>query len=231
MRTMFLRTTVSTLLLAAALAAPAAAQTGLVQPLDPCYVVAQPDQRQLIEVKAAGFTPFSFVDVLLDDTQQTQVQVMLDGTIAGQLQAPYVEAGTRPFTLRLSEVNKPENTLVARSLVTRLSVQQSPQSASTGQRVRFKGRGFTTDLTKPVYAHYVFAGKVRKSVRLGLPQGPCGTFNVRRKQFPFKKSPQTGVWTIQFDQNPLYDPKAAVRVPMKIRVQKTTVKPRRAPAR
>lgn len=230
MRSMFLRTTISSFLLAAAFAAPAAAQTGFTTPLNPCYVVAQPDQRELITVTAAGFTPFSNVDVLLDDIRQVQVQVMLDGTIDGKLEAPYLESGTRPFTLRLSEVGKLENTLVARSLVTRLSVQQSPPSASTGQRVRFKGRGFT-DFTKPVYAHYLFAGKARQSVRLGLPQTPCGTFNVRRKQFPFKNPPKVGVWTIQFDQNPHYDPKAAVRVPMKIRVQRTTVKPQRAQAR
>ena len=87
--------------------------------------------------------------------------------------------------------------------------------------MRFKGRGFMTP-GAPVYAHYVFAGKVRKSVRLGLPKGPCGTFNFKRQQFPFKKSPRRGKWTIQFDQHPRYDPKAAVRVRMTIRVRTTT---------
>jgi hypothetical protein len=115
-------------------------------------------------------------------------------------------------------------------MVTRLSVEQSPSSASTRQRVRFKGRGFM-DFTKPIYAHYVFAGKVRSSVRLGLPKGPCGSFNVRRKQFPFKKkSPDRGKWTIQFDQNSYYDANAAVRVPLTIRVRKM-VKPRQPQAR
>ena len=84
--------------------------------------------------------------------------------------------------------------------------------------MRFRGRGFT-DLTRPVYAHYVFAGKSQKTVRLGMPTGDCGLFSVRRKQFPFKKSPRVGVWTIQFDQASSYDPKAAVRVPMTIKVQ------------
>ena len=82
--------------------------------------------------------------------------------------------------------------------------------------MRFRGRGFT-DPTRPVYAHYVFAGKSQKTIRLGLPTGDCGLFSVKRKQFPFKKSPQVGVWTIQFDQEPHYDPKAAVRVPLTIR--------------
>jgi hypothetical protein len=82
-----------------------------------------------------------------------------------------------------------------------------------------------------VYAHYVFAGRSRKTVQIAYPQTPCGTFSARRKQFPFKNNPRVGVWTIQFDQNPHYDANAEVRVPMKIRVQRTTVKPRQAQAR
>jgi hypothetical protein len=111
------------------------------------------------------------------------------------------------------------------SKVTRLSVDQVPAKASTREKVRFRGRGFT-DL-KTVYAHYVFAGKSRKTVRIGLPTGDCGLFSSKRRQFPFKKSPQVGVWTIQFDQEPAYNPKAALRVPMTIKVRKA-IKPERA---
>ena len=76
--------------------------------------------------------------------------------------------------------------------------------------------------------HYVFAGKSKRTVELGLPTGDCGRFSVRRKQFPFKKSPQRGVWTIQFDQEARYNPKASPRVPLTIKVR---VKPTRAQAR
>ena len=59
----------------------------------------------------------------------------------------------------------------------------------------------------------MFAGKSQKTVRLGVPTGPCGLFSVKRKQFPFKNSPRRGVWTIQFDQVRAYNPKAAVALP------------------
>ena len=39
-----------------------------------------------------------------------------------------------------------------------------------------------------------------------------------------------GVWTIQFDQEPSYDPKAAVRVPLTVKVTQA-IKPKRARAR
>jgi hypothetical protein len=182
--------------------------------------VAQQNQRQLVTIAASGFTPFKTVEVVMDDIFQTHADVLYDGHVNGRWPAPWEEDGTRPFTLRLSEVGNPANTLTATSMVTRLGVEQSPRSASTRDKVRFKGRGFM-DLATPVYAHYVFAGKVRRTVKLGLPKGPCGTFSVRKRQFPFKKSPNQGRWTIQFDQNSYYNPKALVRVPMTIKVRKT----------
>jgi hypothetical protein len=217
MSTMFLRSLLSAGVLAAIFAAPAQAVPELTKPLDPCYLVAQESQRQLVFIEANGFTPFNDVDVYIDDILQLDTKVLVGGNIAGQVLAPFQEEGTGTFTLRLSERQKPENVVTATTLVTRLAVEQSPPRASTEQKVRFKGRGFLE--AKPVYAHYVFAGKLRKSVRLGLPKGPCGTFNVRRPQFPFKKTPRRGKWTIQFDQHPQYNPKAGVRVPMTIRVR------------
>lgn len=220
MTTMFLRTSIMAACLAAGTAAPASA-ADLTQALKPCYVVAAEDQREPIEVKATGFTAFDKVDIYVDEVLQDQPQALFDGSISGIVRAPWQEEGQRSFTLRASEQATPANNLAATSLVTRLSVAQTPSRASTGEHVRFRGRGFT-EPGLPVYAHYVFAGKSRKTVRLGLPQGPCGTFSVKRTQFPFKNAPRVGVWTIWFDQRPQYDPKAPVpvRVPMTIKVRR-----------
>ena len=215
---MFLRTAVTATALFALLSGSASA-ANLTQALNPCYVVASEDQRQSVEVKAAGFSAFSKVDIFVDEVLQDQPPTLFDGTISGRVLAPWHEAGERAFTLRVSEPAKPANTIEATSRVTRLSVEQSPSRARTADRVRFRGRGFVK-AGLPVYAHYVFAAKSRKTVKLGVPQGPCGTFSVKRKQFPFKKSPRVGVWTIQFDQLPYYDPKAGVRVPMTIKVRR-----------
>jgi hypothetical protein len=219
MTSMFLRTTLIAATLTAALTAPAGAAE-LTLPLKPCYVVASENQRQTIDVRAKGFGTFSSVDVFVDEVLQNQPPTLFDGTVSGTVFAPWNEEGQRPFTLRITEPSAPANTVEASSMVARLSVEQSPPSASTSERVRFKGRGFLA-AGQPVYAHYVFARKARKTVKLGVPQGPCGTISVKRKQFPFKSSPRVGVWTIQFDQNPRYDPKAAVRVPLVVKVRKT----------
>jgi hypothetical protein len=239
---MLLRTLLLTAAFAAIGAAPAAALPQL-QPLKPCYVAAQEEQREFVVVDGSGFTPFGFVDIFVDDTQQPktdpEARAAYDGTLKGSVPAPFIESGQRTFTLRATERDNVDNTASTTSKVTRLSVEQVPAKASTRERVRFRGRGFTTrvpgvvpDTTvpAPVYAHYVFAGKSRKTVRIGTPTGDCGLISSKRRQFPFKKSPQVGVWTIQFDQDAVYNPKAPIRVPLTIRVRKTIIKPQPARA-
>ena len=224
---MLLRTTLLAAALAAFSAAPALAQTPpSLDALKPCYVVANEAQREFVPVIGHNFTPFAHVNIFVDeiagDIVGDQPQVAADGSLTGSVKAPVIDEGQRPFTLRAQEADPPANSVTVTS-----KVAQVPSSAATRDRVRFRGRGFT-DLTKPIYMHYVFGGKSKKTIQLGLPTGDCGLFSVRRKQFPFKKSPQVGVWTIQFDQSLKYDPKASPRVPLTVKVRRK-IKPTRAP--
>jgi hypothetical protein len=224
---------VRSMLLGAAVAALASAPASATVTLDPlkrCYVVAQADQREPLDIVGRGFTARSTVDVFIDDILQSSPKALYDGTVTGSLPAPFVEFGQRDFTLRLAEQDNPDNTIAQTSKVTQFSVEQVPKSARTDDRVRFTGRGFTG--TGPVYAHYVFGGKSKKTVLLRVPKGACGTFSARRKQFPFAKRPKVGTWTIQFDQVPDYDPQATAKVRMTIKVKRAPkIKPKRARAR
>jgi hypothetical protein len=217
MTAMFLRSLFSGAVLAALITTPASAAVTL-DPLKPCYVAAQETQRELIDVAASGFTPLSKVEVYVDETHSTTADVLVDGKVSGKVTAPFVDAGEREFTLRVTEQGMSANSITAVSRVTRFSVEQVPKLAKTDQKVHFKGRGFTQPL--PIYMHYIYGGRSLKTIKLGSPKGNCGTFNVRRKQFPFKKRPRVGSWTIQFDQLPYYDPQAPVRVPMTIKVKR-----------
>jgi hypothetical protein len=229
--TMLLRSLLAAVAVAAFAAAPASAEPVLAD-LNPCYVAAQEDQTEPVLVNGSGFTPVKQVQIYIDEIEQDEKPTVdIYGRIFGTVSAPFIEEDERPFTLRVSEISDTGvvNSVTKTSRVTRLAVTQSPSRAATRDRVRFRGRGFT-NLAEPVYAHYVFAGKSQKTVRLGMPTGPCGLFSVKRKQFPFKNSPRRGVWTIQFDQQRAYDPKAAVRYSLTVRVRKA-VKPQRARAR
>lgn len=225
--TMLLRLTLPTLALTALAAAPAHAGP-ILNPVKPCYVAATEDQREPVAIDGWNFTPFATVSVYVDDIEvqlDPPPQADFDGTLHGTVAAPYIDGDQRRFTVRVVEQANQDNNAAVSALVTRLMVEQTPERASTKQKVRFRGRGFT-NLTKPVYAHYVYAGRSRKTIKIGLPAGDCGLFSIKRKQFPFKSSPRVGLWTIQFDQTAKYDPKASPRVPLTIRVSKQVKRPR-----
>ena len=206
----------------AVLAAPAAAFATPDFTLDKtCYVSATPDQREPVTINASGFAGNTRMEVFVDEVSQADPfnPPMTDGLgyLSGSVMAPYVDSGQRLFTLRLTEARVGGLTAAHVAKVTALSVTQSPSTpATTSSRVRFRMRGLT-DKLQPVYAHYVYDGKVRQTVRLGKPYGDCGLLSVRRRQFPFKH-PKPGRWWIQFDQEQAYNPQARLYTKLKVDV-------------
>ena len=79
-----------------------------------------------------------------------------------------------------------------------------------------------------MWAHYLYKGKVRKTVRLVRRiKNPCGTFSVKRKQIPIKR-PKLGVWRLQVDQQKRYSRAPdGVNVRADIKVQKVFTQPKR----
>lgn len=195
---------VLTIILAASagLLAPAAARAADIEPLGPCYRSVNSDTRENVPVRASGFTPGEHVNVYIDGAIAKQdVIVLPDGRIEGTVPAPYQASGERLFTLTVTEVEKPGNTASTTSEVTALSLRLKPKRAAPRETVRFIGRGFTDGAL--VYAHYVRKGKLRRTVELGPPQGPCGRISVKRRQFPVAR-PALGRWTLQVDNQPIY---------------------------
>ena len=188
----------------AVLLAPQAAQAAALAPLGPCYRSVDPETRESVPVHGTGFTPGETVTVAIDGVVvQEGVVVTTDGEVIGDVPAPHQRRGERPFTLSVTEVNQPANTASATSRVTALALRLKPRSAAPSRRVRFVGRGFT-DGTE-VFAHYVRAGKLRKTVALGAPEGPCGRIAVKRRQIPIER-PATGRWWLYVDNQPTYSP-------------------------
>jgi hypothetical protein len=210
------RVLVLTALLTLAAAAPAAADPVLVAPLKPCYASdgAAPTQRETIHLEATGFTPAGHVvlkldgQILTDGAGQPLVgQADVAGTVVADVAAPFQGIGERLFTIQLLEIENTKNVLTATAMVTNLSVTLRPKRARPSRKVRFSGRGFTKDA--PIWGHYVFGGKVRKTIRLApRPESPCGVFHAKRRQIPVRK-PAVGDWTLQVDQQRRYSPHPA----------------------
>jgi hypothetical protein len=173
--------------------------------LKPCYVSYSVDpvtgeaQTEPVPLSGSGFTPNSRVTVTVDGiTAVSDVPVDAAGNLpSGTVQTPLQEKGQRAFTVNVTEQGNPAQTASATTLVTALSVSARPKRARPTSRITWSGRGFT--LAKPVWAHYVRGGKVRRTVRFSPgPQTACGTFQVKARQFPFV--PRVGLWKVQIDQ-------------------------------
>jgi hypothetical protein len=202
------------------LALPAVAHAAALEPLKPCYVSVTPTTREAVDVAGNGFTPGAMVDVSLDGAVQRTVQADPAGNLPPQvLQAPNQPRGQRAFSVTAVEQGNPANAVTAASNVTALNLSIQPRRARPSRRVRFRGRGFTG--AGRVYAHYLYKGKVRKTVTLApATKAPCGTFNVRKRQIPVKH-PKEGTWTLQVDQQRRYSrAPASVFVRVSILVQR-----------
>jgi hypothetical protein len=201
---------------AAALAAPQAAQAApTLKALAPCYRSVAVDEREPIQIEASGFTPGASVDVMLDGITEATVTALEQGEVLGSVEAPYRQRGERPFTLTLAERGSTTNVVSAGSRVAALALRLKPKRAAPTRKVRFLGRGFI-DGTE-VFAHYLRGGKVRRTVSLGAPEGPCGHVDIRRRQFPIKR-PKLGRWTLQVDNEADYTPDTVnVKVTINVR--------------
>jgi hypothetical protein len=210
--------------LAALALLPATAQAAALAPLKPCYIsVTQPTGSKITEpldLAGNGFTAGSLVDVSFDGRLDRTIQADAAGNLPPQiLQSPYQAKGQGAFTLTAAERGNPANTVALPSRTTALTLKLKPKRARPSARIRFKGAGFTAQ--KAVWAHYLYNGKVRKTVRLVKRiKNPCGTFSAKRKQIPIKR-PKLGVWRLQVDQQKRYSrAPAGVNVRADIKVQK-----------
>ena len=183
-------------------AAPAAAVPALT-PLKPCYVSAYSEEQwssEPISLTGSGFTPGASVDLSLDGNAAGRTTATSDGSLVAAMNAPFQRTGERDFSVTATEAGQAPVTVASR--VTALTVRVSPRRAKATQIVTFTGRGFTAPGV-PVYLHYALRGEHRRTVKLAQPAGPCGTFTVRRRQFPMRR-PASGTWTLRIEQDPRY---------------------------
>jgi hypothetical protein len=193
-------------------AAPAQADV-VMDPLKPCYVSDGElvSQRERIDVHAWGFAPLAALTLQIDgNTEATPISGAF-GEVRGSVSAPFEELDEHEFTLTIFENQNPAQHFASRTaLVTNLAVKLRPRRAQPSRKVRFSGRGFTA--AAPVYGHYLFGDRLRRTVRfVANSHLPCGTFHARRRQIPIK-NPAVGQWIVQVDQQKHYSPHPATNM-------------------
>lgn len=184
----------------------------------PCipYVAGQ----QTMPVAASGFTPNGLVTLYTSTANRPAPRILtaarLDA-LGGFLSVPagQAAAGVTPhqlpppfaprnrnlqtFTLLAEDRSDPAAPILASSTfqVVRFGMTRSPSPKRPRQTVTYTARGFLPG--RPVYAHFRFRGATRRTVGLGIAQGPCGITSRRMRALPTKV--RYGTWRAYIDQS------------------------------
>jgi hypothetical protein len=198
------RSTAVAIAIALAAALPAAASAAQIQTDLDCYQ----DGAGTVAVSGNGFEPNQPYQVTLDGRPlPTNGNDTTDaaGGISGSFPAPELDKGSvHTYTLGIVQG---ANTPTTQFSVTQFNADFHPGSGNPKSlRVRFNVDGFGLMTAHPtVYLHYVRpSGKLKRTIRLGKAQGPCGQIKrtSRRKLFPFHA--ERGTWRLQFDTHKRY---------------------------
>lgn len=196
---------------AVAMAAPSAQAAPTIATL-PCvsYVAGQ----QTMPVLAAGFTPNNFVTVYTSSIRNPTPRVLTSGRLDG---IGVLRTTTLPpsfskfngnlesFILIAQDKTNPAAPVIATMpfQVVRFGMTRSPKPKRPRQTVTYTARGYAPG--KRVYAHFRYRGVTRRTVSLGIAQGPCGITSRKMRALPTKA--RYGAWRAYIDQNKRYSPK------------------------
>lgn len=161
-----------------------------------------------IPIFADGFTPGSLVRVYTN-TGTKPPQLLMSapadarggfGTEAAPPLPWPLDRNVQTFNLFGEDRTNPAAPNIAASQfrTVRFGLTSNPSTPKRpGQRVTYTARGFKVGA--PVYIHFRFAGKTRRSVRLGVAEGPCGVVSRRMRALPTKV--RYGNWTTYTNQS------------------------------
>ena len=207
--------------LVAACAAPAGAAT-VVTP--PCAV--DVGAYRTVFIRGAGFTPGGSVQLSYTSPAfarpQFAASTQADGAgnfLVSAFPAPFKSFRTQEqdFGLFAEDRSNPSLNALTRFRQVRYGVTVSPRRARPSRRVRYTVRGFVPG--RNVYMHFRFAGKTRRTVKLGRPAAPCGKKSRRMRLLPTRV--RYGTWTVYVDQRRRFSRGAPLQVRIRISVFRT----------
>lgn len=171
-----------------------AAQAATVQVDKQCYKTGD-----RVTARGAGFTPNSTYTVFVNSQQLGQDAVDGAGNFAGGFPITATGSTERGYTFSATDGTNSANTVF--KTATPLATFSPSQGNPKRLRVTFRGNGFGAGQT--VYLHYLRGNKEVKRVSLGKGEGECGSFNTKRKLFPFRY--KRGSYTFQYDTARKYE--------------------------
>ncbi|MEA2129754.1 MAG: hypothetical protein QOJ85_2645 [Solirubrobacteraceae bacterium] len=191
-----------------AAAAPAAAAT--IQTL-PCNVDTRVVGAKTVPLIGSGFTPNGLVTIQTASavaptpTFLTSAQADAAGNIKTTASPPLFnkfDTQEQAFGLAATDQTNPAIVATTQFQQVRLGYVTNPSTGRPTRRATHIVRGFPVG--QPVWLHYRFGGKTRRSVSLGTAQAPCGKAQRRMALLPTRS--RRGKWTVYVDQVRRYSP-------------------------
>ncbi len=180
-----------------------------------CYVSPKIGLGTTIDVTGTGFTPgeavFAQIPAPAGLLSFTETTVGPEGSFSAQL-THVLPAGINPVaedeTMQIKGVLS--GAILAQSpfQLTNLAVQLHPASARPHKKVSYHFAGFSPH--KPIYGHYLHAGKVVSTHRFGRARGACGLLTARAPIYPGRS--RFSRYTVQFDQSKRYNKHASPKI-------------------
>jgi hypothetical protein len=206
MTTRILAAAAAAVVLPAALASPAAAQSVSTAP---CVLGNVPGERT-VPVQGTGFTPNGLVRLAYTHPtfSSPRIATSVQADAAGNIPLtaitppPFASFRTREQRFGLVAQDQTNEAIITGTEFrqVRFGVTVFPSRARPTSRVKFTARGF--EVGKNIYAHFRFAGKTRRTVRIGKATSPCGTKSRRMSLIPTRV--RFGTWQLIVDQRPRY---------------------------
>jgi hypothetical protein len=171
-------------------------------------------------IVATGFTPGGSTTISTNTAANPTPQILASGRLDG---LGAFAAATRPpsftrvndnletFNLIAEDRSNPAAPIVAAVpfQVVRFGMSRNPSPKRPRQAVTYTARGFMPG--RPVYAHFRYGGRkdptprtwarvpTRRTVSLGVAEGPCGITTKRMRALPTKV--RYGFWRAYIDQS------------------------------
>jgi hypothetical protein len=182
-----------------ALALPSVAAASTVQFSPPVSCV-QPGKEY--PLAGTGFTPNRVVSLAGDGVGQTfdtsESGAFGPSDVTALRTGDYDSLTPKTVNVTVTDLDPARNTsfsFTEASFGSNLPVNGKPNKVVTWEFAGFLDNA-------PIYGHYLFERKEKKTVRFGSGQGPCGTLTKRAVRFPIKRPKNFGTWEIRVDSNP-----------------------------
>ena len=201
------RTLAALPILAGALAAAAAPAGAAVVETLPCVQYSAGEES--MPIMGTGFSPNGLVTLSTttpsdpDPAPLTSAPVDARGVFARATTPPPLASpavNLQSFNLIATDTTNPAAPVQLAPIpfqVVRFGMTMTPAPKRPAQVVTFTARGFTPG--KPVYVHFRFRGRTRRTVRLGVASGPCGIVSKRMRAMP--TTAYVGQWATYTNQS------------------------------